>query len=183
MSLRLEMLQVARLAPKQLGESRDLVRLPARAAEPDGGFQDRAGDSDLYYTVFGLEGLVALQADLPVDEHRRATCALRRRRRARLRAPRLPGALPGPRCAAAPTPASARSPARARRSVPQRRRRLRDDAAARRTGRAYAAFLALGAYQDLGAPMPDAERPAAHRSRRCARRTAATPTSRASPPA
>src|SRR5262245_49032863 len=66
-SLRLEMLQVARLAPRQLGESRDLVAAFLRASEnPDGGFQNRAGVSDLYYTVFGLDGLVALQEELPV---------------------------------------------------------------------------------------------------------------------
>jgi prenyltransferase beta subunit len=61
------MLQVARLAPTELGESRDLVvRFLHERLNPDGGFQDRAGASDLYYTVFGLEALVALQADLPV---------------------------------------------------------------------------------------------------------------------
>ena len=32
---------------------------------PDGGFADRAGKSDLYYTVFGLLGLRALQLPLP----------------------------------------------------------------------------------------------------------------------
>jgi hypothetical protein len=60
------MLQIARLAPKQLGESRDLVAGFLRERlNPDGGFQDRAGASDLYYTVFGLDGLIALQEDLP----------------------------------------------------------------------------------------------------------------------
>jgi hypothetical protein len=64
-SLRLEMLQVARLAPQQLGESRDLVAgfLHARV-NPDGGFQNRAGASDLYYTVFGLDSLIGLQEAL-----------------------------------------------------------------------------------------------------------------------
>ena len=62
------MLQVARLAPRQLGESRDLVAaFLHRSLNPDGGFQNRAGESDLYYTVFGLEGLIALQEPLPVD--------------------------------------------------------------------------------------------------------------------
>ncbi len=32
----------------------------------DGSFQDRAGNPDLYYTVFGLESLAALQVDSPV---------------------------------------------------------------------------------------------------------------------
>src|SRR6185503_13956522 len=65
-SLRLEMLQVARLAPKQLGESRDLVIAFLRERlNPDGGFQDRTGTSDLYYTVFGLDALIALQEEVP----------------------------------------------------------------------------------------------------------------------
>lgn len=60
------MLQVARLAPTLLGESKDLVvDFLHRAENADGGFQDRAGDSDLYYTVFGLEGLLALHQELP----------------------------------------------------------------------------------------------------------------------
>ena len=66
MSMRLEMLQVARLAPKLLGESAELVRqfLESQQNE-DGGFRDRDGKSDLYYTVFGLDGLLALQAEIP----------------------------------------------------------------------------------------------------------------------
>jgi prenyltransferase beta subunit len=60
------MLQVARLAPTLLGESRDLVRdFYLRRLNPDGGFQNRAGESDLYYTVFGLEGLAALEQEMP----------------------------------------------------------------------------------------------------------------------
>ena len=68
MSFRLEMLQVARVAPKILGESAGLVRefLLGQQNE-DGGFRDRAGRSDLYYTVFALDGLLALRADLPVE--------------------------------------------------------------------------------------------------------------------
>lgn len=63
------MLQVARLAPQQLGESTDLVAdFLYQHLNPDGGFQDRAGASDLYYTVFGLDSLVALQRSLPVDQ-------------------------------------------------------------------------------------------------------------------
>ena len=62
------MLQVARLAPKLLGESTELVRaFLASQQNSDGGFKDRSGDSDLYYTVFGIEGLLALQAPLPEE--------------------------------------------------------------------------------------------------------------------
>lgn len=60
------MLQVARLAPTSLGEARDLVpTFLRRCLNADGGFQDRGGASDLYYTVFGLEGLIAFREDPP----------------------------------------------------------------------------------------------------------------------
>ena len=63
------MLQVARLSPKLLGDSADLVRDYLRSQlTPAGGFSDRAGNPDLYYTVFGLEGLFALRADLPIAQ-------------------------------------------------------------------------------------------------------------------
>jgi len=58
------MLQVARLAPKLLGESVDLVRDFLRTQQnEDSGFKDRTGKSDLYYTVFGVDSLLALQSD------------------------------------------------------------------------------------------------------------------------
>ena len=62
MSLKLAMRQAARRAPRQLGESAALVRAFLRSRQhPDGGFQDRAGRSDLYYTVFGLDALDAFE--------------------------------------------------------------------------------------------------------------------------
>ena len=62
------MLQIARLSPKQLGESAELVAgFLNSQLKDDGGFQDRAGNSDLYYTVFGLEGLIALRAAVPAS--------------------------------------------------------------------------------------------------------------------
>jgi len=42
----------------------DFVR---SAFADDGGFKDRAAKSDLYYTVFGIECLAALGADLPTE--------------------------------------------------------------------------------------------------------------------
>ena len=67
MSLRLEMLQVARLAPGVLGDEacrliEDFVR---SAQNDDGGFSDRDGVSDLYYTSFAIDALTALQAEIP----------------------------------------------------------------------------------------------------------------------
>ena len=160
------MLQVARLAPKQLGESRDLVAAFLRGRlNPDGGFQDRAGASDLYYTVFGLDALIALQDDLPAEPDRGLPAPIRRRRRSRLRPP------------------SPAWPARwaALRRPPTRRRRWHvlarieafrsDDGGYATTpgaphGSAYAAFLALGAYQDLGRAVPARRMASWHRSRR-----------------
>ncbi len=69
MSMRLEMLQVARLAPKLLLDARDLVADFVRSQmHESGGFMDRAGNPDLYYTVFGLECLLALREDLPREK-------------------------------------------------------------------------------------------------------------------
>ena len=67
--MRLEMLQVARLAPKLLLDARDLVADFVRSQlHETGGFIDRAGNPDLYYTVFGLECLLALREDLPREK-------------------------------------------------------------------------------------------------------------------
>ncbi len=67
MSLRLEMLQVARLARSVLGDDAcDLVEQFIRSRQNvDGGFQDRDGASDLYYTSFAIDGLTALQVKIP----------------------------------------------------------------------------------------------------------------------
>src|SRR6266496_680084 len=158
MSVRLEMLQVARLAPKILGDSADLVRLFLnRQQNGDGGFRDRCGQSDLYYTVFGIEGLLALQAPLPtpqLDEylgrfgvgetldlvHR---CCL-----ARCRA-----AIAGKEVAGVP--------ATWKRELLARIEEFRSDdggygmKTGSQSGTAYGCFLALGAYQDLGLLPPE----------------------------
>src|SRR6266545_1183341 len=158
-SIRLEMLQIARVASKALGDSTSLVReFLLKQHNEDGGFRDRAGSSDLYYTVFGLDGLLALQAELP----------------ARKVADYLGGFRGGDgldfvhlcclaRCWAALGDG-------ARLSLPVD---LRTELAARvqefrssdggfspvRQGTkatAYGCFLAIGAHQDLQAPLPDA---------------------------
>ncbi len=67
MSLRLEMLQVARLAPGVLGdEACGLIEAFVRSTQNhDGGFSDRDATSDLYYTSFAIDALTALQAEIP----------------------------------------------------------------------------------------------------------------------
>jgi hypothetical protein len=150
------MLQVARLAPRLLGESSDLVRTFLRGQlQPDGGFPDRSGSSDLYYTVFGLESLVALQADIPTLDARRflsrygagesldlvhLTCLAR-----------CWATLPPPRL-----------DPHAVTTLLSRIEHYRSDDGGYHPrpgsshGTAYHAFLALGAYEDLGAEMPRA---------------------------
>ena len=60
------MLQVARLAPNLLRDaSSPVAEFLLSQFNDDGGAADRAGQSDLYYTVFALEGLIALQRELP----------------------------------------------------------------------------------------------------------------------
>ena len=140
------MLQVARLAPKQLGESRDLVAsfLNSQRA-PDGGFCDRAGASDLYYTVFGLEALIALQADPGCE----ATAAY------------LRDFGDGESLDLVHTACLAR--ARAAISAPLSATLLSRIESYRSadggySGTLYATFLALGAYQDLRKEIPDRDR-------------------------
>lgn len=62
------MLQVARLAVNLLDDAADCVTdFVHQQLNADGGFADRAGQSDLYYTVFGIESLIALRVDPPVQ--------------------------------------------------------------------------------------------------------------------
>jgi prenyltransferase beta subunit len=155
MSLRLEMLQVARLAPKLLAESSGLVhKFLLGQQNPDGGFKDRSGRSDLYYTVFGLEGLIALQSPFDPTKMRDYlnrfgpgkdldfihVCCLAR-------------------CWAALNEKPACAPELLARveshRTPDGGYSVVSGAG---TGTAYACFLALGAYQDLGTPIPDALR-------------------------
>ena len=161
MSVRRETLQIARLAPKLLGDSTDLVAEFVRGRlRADGGFSNRAGDSDLYYTVFGLQALLALRVDLPVESS----------------AAYLRGFGAGEdldlvhlSCLAgcwAMMPASALEPATRDAMIARVESYRTDDGGYHASrdaahGTAYHAFLALGAYQDLGAMPPYQDRVAA----------------------
>lgn len=62
------MLQVARLAPTMLeGATERVIEFFETQAHEGGGFRDRAGNPDLYYSVFGLEGRLALQVSAPQE--------------------------------------------------------------------------------------------------------------------
>lgn len=68
MSLRLQLLQVARLAPRLLGDSTGLVRdFFRKQIGGEGAGRDRAGRPDLYYTIFALAGMQALDVEIPRD--------------------------------------------------------------------------------------------------------------------
>ncbi len=69
MSLRLQLLQVARLAPRLLGGSTELVRDFYRSQfTPHGAGCDRSGKPDLYYTIFALTGARALDVAVPTEQ-------------------------------------------------------------------------------------------------------------------
>jgi prenyltransferase beta subunit len=155
MSLRLEMLQIARVAPKVLGESAELVRgFLERSLGPHGGGLDRAGQEDLYYTIFVLAGLQALQAAAPAD---RVEPYLRSHGAGEgLDFVHL-GALA--RCWAAL--GRDRMPAGLARQLLSRMEEHRsgdggyDADPDKPFGNPYGCFVALGAYQDLGAETPE----------------------------
>lgn len=154
-SLRLEMLQVARLAPQMLGDSADLVRaFFTRQLGPDGAGRDRDGSPDLYYTIFALAGLQAMQAEWPVE---RVAWWLRGfGDGAELDFVHL-GALA--RCWAAV--GVEKAPPGLAEAVLGRIECFRasdggyDGDLGSETGHAYGCFVALGAYQDLGGALPE----------------------------
>ena len=65
MTIRRRMLKAASKAANLLADSAELViDFISRQINTDGGFRGRSAGSDLYYTVFGLETLLALDADI-----------------------------------------------------------------------------------------------------------------------
>ena len=157
MSVRRETLQIARLAPKLLGDSADLVVQFVRGQlNADGGFSNRAGDSDLYYTVFGLQALLALRVDLPFES---VTSYLQRFAGGdELDLVHLACLAGGWAMMPSPPAAAIRDAITA--GVESYRTADGGYHASREAahGSAYHAFLAMGAYQDLGAVPPHPDR-------------------------
>ena len=155
MNIGQEMLSAASAAPRLLRDaSQRVVEFVCSQAALDGGFRGRGAGSDLYYTVFGLECLRALGA--PADERSLTAYA-----HAFLDGEGLD--LVHLACLARLWARLGAAPPEVRRGVARRLRgfRSQDGGFGERQGMAwgsaYAAFLALGACQDLGYPVGDAE--------------------------
>ena len=160
MTLRQKLLQaagrVARVRPAVADRAAGFVR--GRAC-PGGGFADRSGRPDLYYTVFGLQALAAVEpaesraGDRPTHRDYLATfdaddldfvhlCCL-------VRCWRLAADAP---------------PTDVCESLPERFESFRaadggySHVPGAEHGTAYGAFLALGAWEDAGATLPDPQR-------------------------
>lgn len=150
------MLQVARLAPRVLGEAaQNVIGFLRSQQNADSGFKDRAGGSDLYYTVFGIEALAAMHAD--VDREALATYLRSFGDGTSLDFVHLA-------CLArgwANLPPEQIDPITRAALVSRiQSHRTADggyDASPGTTGTLYGCFLAVGAYQDLGAQMPRPE--------------------------
>ena len=149
------MLQVARLAPSLLHDAAtNVVGFLHEQQNEDGGARDRAGQSDLYYTAFLLDALIAMQEELP--------------------APRVQTYLGGfgdgddldlvhraclVRCWTALDQGWPSETFLERALANVEAHRSADGGYASEigaeSGTLYSAFLALGAYQDLGRPLPE----------------------------
>ncbi len=155
MSLRLQLLQVARLAPRLLGDSTELVRtFFASQWTEAGGARDRAGRPDLYYTIFALAGLQALDGLVPREATQRFLAS--HSHGEGLDFVHL-GALA--RCWAAIAP-PAPDPAEVDALLARIEHFRKPDGGYEGDprlvhGTAYGAFVALGAYQDLGRTPPN----------------------------
>lgn len=154
MSLRLQLLQVARLAPRLLADSTDLVReFYRRQFNEYGAAPDRADRPDLYYTIFSLAGAQALDVPIPLELTRQWLLSFADG--AALDFVHL-GALA--RCWAAVGLES--MPAELGPAILQRIETFRKPDGGYEgdrkipNGTAYGAFIALGAWQDLGRTPP-----------------------------
>ena len=156
MTIKLDIRRTAKLAAEHLGPNAEMtVNFLHRQMHPEGGFYDRNGKPDLYYTMFAAESLWALGAPVPlgpIENYLRSfddgdsldlvhlACLAR---------------------CWSNMPATFMKPA-VRQGILTRIEQYRSHDAGynvgpdAKYGTAYGAFLALGAYQDLAADLPDA---------------------------
>lgn len=143
------MLRAARRAKTPLGNAAGLVAAFVRSqADLAGGFRDRSGKSDLYYTVFGLQCLLALGEGAPTATESYLRSQANPRTLDFIHASCLA------RCWALVRPEGA--PAEVRSAIAGRLQEFRAADGGygifpgSDTGAAYGAFLVLGALEDLG---------------------------------
>jgi hypothetical protein len=156
MIIRLDMHRAARRAGKLLNDSASLVRFVQSRQQDDGGYRGRGQGSDLYYTVFAMASLIALEKELPGD--RIESYLQRFEGGASLDLVHLA-------CLArcwADLPDSNPSPKVGEEILHHIEAcRLESGGYSTRsgdeTGTIYNGFLALGAYQDLNGSLPEAE--------------------------
>ncbi|MEK0447653.1 MAG: hypothetical protein RLZZ399_2974, partial [Verrucomicrobiota bacterium] len=147
------MLQVARRGAASLGESAELVRaFLRRCVGPQGGGVDRAGRDDLYYTIFLVAGMQALNEELPVD-------ALRRYLERFGDGEGLDfvhlGALARCWAAVGDVPRGLADALLQRLEAFRSADGAYEGEAGAAEGNAYGCFVAMGAYQDLGRALPN----------------------------
>ena len=148
------MLNTAAKAPNLLRDATShVIDFVRSRINDDGGFGDRNGASDLYYTVFGIETLSALNAEWSTDKHREY-----------LRSFGTGDSLDFVhQCCLARCWANLSDPPNLTELVQRIEEHRSDDGGYNATtrseiGTAYDCFLALGAYQDLDQPMPEPDR-------------------------
>ncbi len=149
------MLQVARLAPQLLRESTELVAaFVLDQLAPNGGFRDRDGAADLYYTLFGTECLLALRTEFPPDTREYLCSFTDPETIASLDLVHLSSAVR----ATASRGLEVSTAARAAFEAEIDRHRTPDGGYATERGadmgNVYGVFLAVGALQDLGSEIP-----------------------------
>ena len=157
MSLKSELLQAARraqgLRPDAAARALAFLR---RQAHPEGGWCDRAGQADLYYTVFALMGLAALETKIPAGPVARYLAGF-----GDGRSLNLVHLACLARCASLARPEG--PPERARRAMVSHLETYRSSdggygpVPGAPQGAAYAVYLALGAAEDLDASVPEPE--------------------------
>jgi prenyltransferase beta subunit len=156
-SLKSELLQAARrargLRPDAAARALAFLR---RQAHPEGGWCDRAGQADLYYTVFALTGIAALEAEIPADAVARCLAGF-----GDGRSLDLVHLACLARCASLAHPEG--PPAKRRRAMVSHLETYRSEdggygpVPGSPRGAAYACYLALGAAEDLGAAAANPE--------------------------
>jgi hypothetical protein len=153
------MLDTASGAGALLGDSRaaEVREFYRGVLAPGGGFTDRAGSSDLYYTVFGIQGCLALGEEIPtlaLQSYLESFGLCERLDMVHIsciaRCWAMLGLPPRPAGLAAALLARVEACRAADGGYAQQPGCL--------TGSTYGCFLALGAYQDLGADLPDPAR-------------------------